>query len=181
MMAIGADLRLMAMIRAISEVIIPAIPANQKLAIDQATIVLGNLKMLADQQDRAVDFAMAELREHLELIGTLAQAADGGPATAASAETARNLARELRPVAALPCPTQAILLDMAARAKTAGEVLVDAAFEDGAPAFRAAVANAVMAQAECQIERERAWTRAAGFDPPSAALDLDAILARRAL
>lgn len=177
-MAMGADLRLAAMIRAMAEVILPAIPSDQRLALDQGAILLGNLRMLADQQGRAWDFAMAELREHLALIGRLAESADGGPASAASAAAARGLTEDLTPIAALPCPTQSELGEMTGRAKACAEALVDAAYQDGNPAFRAAVAEAVMTQAARQIERERAWTRASGFDPEAASLDLDAILAR---
>lgn len=176
-MAMSAALRLQAMIRALEEVILPAIPADRKLALDQGSILLGDLRMLADQQARAWDFAMAELREHLALAEALTTHADGGPATSAGAEASRRLTADLNPVAALPCPTQAALTEMAARAKAAADALVEAAYEDGSPAFRASAAAAVMAQAERQIERERAWTRAAGFDPQAKALDLDAILA----
>ncbi|HTT83793.1 MAG TPA: hypothetical protein VMF67_09960 [Rhizomicrobium sp.] len=167
-------LRIQSMLRAMQEVVIPAIPAGERLALDQASIVVGNLKLMAEQQDKLYRYELVELREYAALVTELIDAAGGGASTEAARESLRNSAG----VVTMPIPTQPELTGLTKAMKHAADTLLRAAYEDGSPEFRRAAAQLVMKQSASQITRERSWFRAAGFElEPESLPPLDELLA----
>lgn len=170
-------LRLQTMLRSMVEVILPAIDANQQLARDQAQILVGNLKLLAEQAARTYDYELAELREFVSLLRRLGEQAQGGAESNLAAQRARALLARLEPIAALPIPRETELASLVTLAREAADGVVAATALDGTPASRAAVAEAVLQQATTQNLRERVWFRAAGMDPaPETLPTLDEVL-----
>lgn len=155
------ELRFRSMLRAMVEVIIPALPAEQRLAIDQAQIVAGNLRILIDQAGRTTDFARTELAEWT-LLGDALGALLGAPAPAPAAAPADERALDAAVTAA----------------KQAVDAMLKTALAHDDPAVRAAAARLTLDQAETQLRRERVWLRGAGFElDPDALPALDAVLA----
>jgi hypothetical protein len=62
------------MLRALEEVILPAIDPAQKLAIEHTKLCITNLRMIAAQHDKAYQLAVAELRLFSALIVRLGAA-----------------------------------------------------------------------------------------------------------
>jgi hypothetical protein len=155
-------LRLQAMIRSLREVILPALPSGQMLAIDQANILVGYLRIMALQHDKVFDYLLAELSEYTELVNALVEdASDGQDEVLVAARAA--LARAA-PILKLSIPRQSELAAVVKSLKRSADELLCAARENGTAALGQAAGNRVMEQAGRQIMRERAWFSASGFE-----------------
>lgn len=161
--------RIETMLRSMIEVIAPALDANQ-LARDQAQILIGNLKLLADQATHTYEYEMVELREFTATLRNMVTAGDGGAVTRTATQRGAELLERLAPVAALDIPREAQLAEWVRDARQAVDDLVAASSVDGSKSFRDVVVGAVLDQAAAQNLRERAWFRATGMDPAPASL-----------
>ena len=170
-------LRIQSMIRSLEDVVLPAIPDDRKLALDQARIILGNLRLMADQHDKTFRYELVELREYARLVANLVAVAQGGSATKTAVEQAKASLLAAGPVVELSIPRQHELSAFVKSLKSVADALVRGAHEDGAASFRQAAASLVMCQSQDQIARERRWFRAAGFElEPDTLPTLDEIL-----
>ena len=152
------DDRLDSMARALTEVILPALPADRSLAIEQASLVLAHIGLLRDHLDVAARFERREADAMLALARELCEAAAGGKQTmtaAATLRTAVDAATVDRPsdVRATTC-----------RVGEAIETLIDASGADGRADFKARSFASVVAAGQGSAARERAWNQAAGFE-----------------
>lgn len=164
------DIRLLSIIKALEEVIIPALDPGNPLAGEQAATALRHLHMLRGQLPYLASYTSLCLADMAELGRALAQTAAGGPATLLAAAVLR---------AALEAP-MAPGHEVQARRDEIGRAvdgLIDAGAEDGSTAFRDATARLVLAYGRRQAWRDRAWYAAAGLDPEPGALPPLAALA----
>ena len=153
-------LRFQSMLRAITEVVIPAIDPAQKLALDQAYIIAGNLRLLLEQAGRTEDYDRAELADFRQLGQQLCGLlGDPDPLfDEALAEGSRDRAAQLR------------------RTKLAVDGLIKAALAD--PALCKTAGSLVLEQSSRQLRRDRVWFAGAGFELDRQALpSLDDVLA----
>jgi hypothetical protein len=155
------DLRLQSMLKALTDVILPAIPAEQSLARDQTKLVMGHLTVLAAHWKHALNYELESLR------------------------LARALAAELSDMA-----MASGLRDELNAAVTATETLDRSNYDEVSAAYRAlkqiitcfiagddsgtlmplALKNAVLRYSTVQARRERIWHQGAGLDPDLATL-----------
>jgi hypothetical protein len=157
-------LRIHAMIRSLREVVLPALPADAMLAIDQANILVGYLGIMAEQHDRVFEYLLAELAEYAELLSAMVEDAHGAQSIEGAIAKARTALGMAAPILQMSIPRQGELSALVRSLKETADELLRAAWQDGAPAYRQASAQRVMQQAERQILRERAWFRASGFE-----------------
>jgi len=68
------DLRIQNLVKALVEVVLPALPPTERLARDQAALVVGHLRMIAEQWKFALRFESQSLDHLLDLAGNLAAA-----------------------------------------------------------------------------------------------------------
>ncbi len=155
------DLRLKSVLKALSNVILPALPANERLARDQANLVMGHLSIIAEQWHHALNFELGNLTLACalatELVGMTRDVALGDELLAA-----------LAAVEALD-RTDYTAVGQAHRALKA---IIDRLIADehrGAPMPRAMLA-AVLRYNQARAPRERIWHRGAGLDPDTASL-----------
>src|SRR3546814_13248477 len=80
----STDERIASIIRSLTEVILPHLPADASLAQEQAQLAIGHLQILRLQIDGIQDFEAEELADARLLASELAAAIDGGPRTAAA-------------------------------------------------------------------------------------------------
>jgi hypothetical protein len=165
--------RIATMVRALTDVVLPAIDPADSLAQEQARIVVGQLLVLAGQRDEA-RLDRLELSGELELGRSLVSVTAGGPKSAAALA---RLDTALEAAASTPAE-DAVTARGPLRA--AVEDVVRAASVDGSPALRDATWRLVFAHARAQAERSRAWFAAAGFDdqPTAPIADMLAAFAR---
>jgi len=72
------DLRIQNLVKALQEVVVPAIPERERLARDQAMLVIGHLRMIAVQWKSALLFEAQSLDGLLTLADKLCAAANVG-------------------------------------------------------------------------------------------------------
>jgi hypothetical protein len=72
------DLRIQNLVKALQQVVLPAIPPQQRLARDQASLVIGHLNMIAAQWKSALKFESQSLDGLLGLAEKLLAARDVG-------------------------------------------------------------------------------------------------------
>jgi hypothetical protein len=176
------DTRLDTVTTALQNVIIPALPAHEVLALEQATLCIAQLALARAQYRHLAEYEALCLAEMTALAGELVTAADGGPETAAAASALRDA---LDAVGGLP-GGPAVQTALSAGADTgpvasaghrqrnavaaAVDVLLRATAVDGDPEFGACAQRLVVAHGARQSARDRAWFRDCGLDPDSTTL-----------
>lgn len=145
------DLRIASMVRAMEDVVRPAIDPLNSLATEQAALIVGHLRLLAVQWSKVENYARACLADLDRTLEGLAPS--GGPATRAAAA---DLAEAREPKGPAEAHYKAVM--------RATDSLVRAAARDGEPAFRQALHHAVIAFSARQSLRDRSWFAASGFD-----------------
>lgn len=154
------DLRIATMIKALEQVILPALPRDQRLARDQAMLVVGHLNMLGGQWKRALRFEQVSLDDLVGLARALLPAVDAtfdAPLTEA--------------IDAAQACDQADVLALE-RANSALGRIVDLVILGGDDhlALTQAAQNAVLEYALRHARRERTWFQANNMDPDHADL-----------
>lgn len=155
------ELRLRTLMRALSEVILPAIDPSNSLAQEQARLLLGHLHAIALQLDHEATLNAHDDEATRQLAYALLASADGGDQTRA-AQAALALAVN---------GDRHGLLEAIDAFVLAGGV-------DGSPTCKAASMRLVLDDARAAAWRGRAWFRAMGYEPDPAALpDIPTLLA----
>lgn len=154
------DLRIATLVKAIQQVILPALPASERLAQEQARLIVGHLGMIADQWKHALPFELRSLenmRALAEELAPLVAPAQSTALTTALAATADTDPTSIEPVQAAIC--------------TIGKA-VDAVIlgDDGRIPLPDAARKAILRYGKAQSFRERAWFGGSGQDPDRAEL-----------
>lgn len=161
----GIELRIQNLIKALSQVVLPAVDPGNGLAREQAQLVIAHLQLIAQQWDKAQTFEAQSLAALRALGERLAPAAAGG------AETSRACAGLRDALARRSASNERAELAREHQALgTALEQLIAATFADGSADFRAQLDEAVLEHGEHQAWRERVWFAGNALDPDRAEL-----------
>ncbi|HZZ49568.1 MAG TPA: hypothetical protein VFE65_21995 [Pseudonocardia sp.] len=160
--------RLDTVITALHQVVIPALPADQVLAREQATLCIGQLTVLAQQYRHVADYEALCLAEMTDLATTLLADVTGGAATTQAAADLRTCLQDGETMPG-PVPTTPVHQRRNAIAGRIDELL-RAAGRDGTEAFRRLTETSVLEHGARQAARDRAWFQACGMDPDAATL-----------
>jgi hypothetical protein len=156
------DLRIANCIKAIEQVVIPALPPGERLAREQAMLVIGHLSMISAQWKLALRYEVASLDAMVRLAEGLQQSepsyqAELGTALTAIADTDRS---------DFDAVEQAV--------KVIGKVIDTViAGDEGTRPLSPASLKALLDYADRQAFRHRTWSAGCGLDPDKA--DLPAI------
>lgn len=166
------DLRLKTMVKAMAEVILPAIEPGNGLAREQAQLMIAQLAMIGKHWQKAAILDALELREIAGLAQRLAAVAEGGARTTAAAGELAGLLRQREST-----PFASVTEERAAIA-AAIDRLVHASGIDGSDAFKKSSSDLILDYAAQQAYRDRVWFADCGMDPERASLpSIDAMLA----
>lgn len=172
-MQMRPELQIQSMIKALADVVLPAVDPANKLAQEQARLVIGTLMLMGKQLPLQYRYDRDELVRLIEFSGALAQAAGATPTdllTAQGVEAAKLLDR------ARAEPDE--LLQAVKALREAGGAVVSAVFAGTDAAARARVQAVVLALSAEQQVRERAWVKSQGWEPDPAAIpDIETVLA----
>lgn len=165
--------RLDTIVRALEQVVVPALPLDEVLAVEQATLCIGHLAMLREQYRHLADYEALCLADMTALGGELAGAASGGlkttEAAAALREAVGSSTADVRSAAeAGPAASAAHRRRNVVAA--AVDALLLASARDADPEFHAVSQRLVVAHGLRQSARDRAWFRDCGMDPEAATL-----------
>lgn len=177
-MDLRPKLQLQAMIKAMTEVVLPAVDPDNELACEQAQLVLGMLHLLAVRLPWQFHYDIDELERALKLSVTILDRGSGGPETRSALEALEGSAARGRAVLAgakaSPEDLESAILEV--RQQTAS--LLQALWTDGERGCRETVGRAVVEASREQIERERAWFAPQGWDTEAdAPVPLETLLA----
>lgn len=163
-MDLRPKLQLQAMIKAMTEVVLPAVDSDNELACEQAQLVLGMLHLLAARLPWQFHYDIDELDGALKLGAAILDRGRGGPATRSALEALDVSAARGRSVLAgaqaSPEDLENAILEL--RQRTAS--LLKALGTDGERDCRKTIGRAVVEASREQIERERAWFAPQGWD-----------------
>ena len=179
-MELRPEFLLRAAAKAMTDVVLPALDPDNKLAQEQGHLVLASLNLVMQRLPQMYRFDCDELARSLglaERLGVIAaQAADTGAASGLAHSAAQG-AEVLARATVDPNDLEAANVDL--REKIGA--LVAALYATAPDAILAEVGRTVIANAGEQLLRDRAWVAPQGWEPGAADLpDLDALLTRSA-
>ncbi|MGQ0699681.1 MAG: hypothetical protein ACT4PZ_15745 [Panacagrimonas sp.] len=157
------------LIKALTDVVLPAVDPDNKLAQEQAQLVIGTLHLIAQRLSLQYRYDRHELAHFLALAESLSAQADGVPeasaalrSLASSVEAGREVLDRAR---ADPGELEAANLDL--REKL-GEIIT-AASSGADDARLKTIGASVTAHAKELLLRERAWLSPQGWESAAAA------------
>jgi hypothetical protein len=172
-----ADNALRAAIKALSEVVAPALDPSDHQAAEQLQLVIHSLGFVRERLDYLHDRERFDVRHHVSLA--LAVADDADDAAPASAETLRDAVAAAMSVYERPgARTTELRAASAAVAAALRTLLRESA--DADPAVRRRIERRILEGSRERIDADRAWYLPQGFDPdPASALPLELALGLR--
>jgi len=163
-MQLRPDLQIPSLVKAMTEVVIPALDSSNALAMQQAQLVVGHLVLMMtrlplqyradrDELDRLVGFAAQIQKAAGRSDADLSKAAKQG---AAVLERARAEPGEL--------------VETAKALTAALDVVIRGAFKKGDKKVQSAVQEVTLAMSKDQLLRNRAWLIMQGWEPDPASV-----------
>jgi hypothetical protein len=150
------DLRLSNTIKALSDVVLPALPAGEALAREQAQLAIAHLGLVQQQWKAALAFESNSLAAACRLADALLALLRGDPQGAPLLAARAHAAAVNRfDYGAVERAHRELLAALAG-------IVADYRSEEPLPA---ALLDAVLAYGEAQARRERRWFAACGLDP----------------
>jgi hypothetical protein len=169
-------LQLKSAIRALTDVVLPAIDPGNKLAQEQARLTIGMLHLALQRLPLAFRYDLDELSRLLDLAAALSDHAGAHP-------QAQEIARELAPLIAqgkavraraLADPAELQASSLALRERIGP--LVTALTQDRSGPDLKPVSTLVMEHAKAQLLRDRAWLAPQGWEPAGSLPDIETLL-----
>lgn len=150
------DLRLAPLTKALTEVVLPALPESERLARDQVMLVIGHLGMITQQWKRALQFELESCEALCALAQQLLPLLDDA-----------RLVQSMRTALATATAIDRTNYDRVQDASRALAKLVDQAISDNyrTRPLDPRVRDAVLEHAQRQTQRERIWFAGNGLDP----------------
>ena len=168
-MQMRPEVQIKSIIKALADVVLPAVDPNNKLAQEQTQLAMGLLTLMSKQLPLQFRFDCDELERLLGLSEKLAAQAIGGAKTQAAVDELNSQAQAASAVlqAARSGPEQIHEMVRALRSAT-GE-LVTQTYCDGTPESRMAISCGVLETSKEQLLRDRSWLLMQGWetDPES--------------
>jgi hypothetical protein len=149
------DERLASVVRSLTEVVLPHLPAEASLAQEQVQLAVGHLQILRAQLDAVPAFELEELADTKALGQALAEGVSGS-GDIATAQAA------LRAVVAAANGSDVRAQHQAINDAVAG--LVTAVFAGGDAVQGAAVTRIILEHEHPRVQKDRRWLLPFGFD-----------------
>ena len=154
-MDIRPEIQIQVILKALTDVILPAVDQDNKLAQEQTRLAIGTLQLVAKRLPIAYRYDRDELNRYVglsrDLIAQVGKKA-GGTVVGGLEALAAHGADVLDRARAEPAEMEKAIFDLRA---TVGE-LIEAVHTSGDPAAQAALRKLVLAAAKPELERERA-------------------------
>ncbi len=163
-MQLRPPIQIHAMIKSLTDAVLPAVDPNNKLAIEQLQLTIGLLAMMEQRMPLEFKFDCDELRRLLGFADELKRSGAGNKALPDLVAAADAGADVLRRAQADPSE----VVDAVRRLRATGGALAAAAYREGTPGNRAAVMKTVLSMSGEQLLRDRAWVIPQGWESPDA-------------
>jgi len=172
-------IQLQSIMKSMKDNVLPAIDPTNKLAVEQAKLIVGMLNLMSQCMDLEYRYDRDELERTIGFATLLQRQAKGGPDTkAAQEDLASAVARGadvLDRAKAEPSELEDTVRTLRARAGA----VVQAICAEGDPESKEAVRESVLANAKEQLLRERSWLIMQGWEAdPSEVPPIESLIAR---
>lgn len=154
----SVDERLASIVRALTGVVLPSLPAEASLAQEQVQLCIGHLQILRAQLDDSPAFEAGELADAIDL-GRALQPCQGSTQTA-TALAALEAALTQAEAAHDPKATRAARVAVNAAIAS----VVSAVSVDGDAASRKRLSETILDHEKRRVAKDRRWFAAFGFD-----------------
>ncbi len=151
----SVDVRFKNMMKAMQEVIAPAIPDDQKLAQEQVRLIVGHLAMLKDQWKNAVRFEAGSFRMMRELAESLVPEVDEAQSAGLRAALAEVSDTDMYDIDALNA-------GICTLGHAIDQVILG---EDGKKPLAKGAWDVILGYGEKDALRSRVWFKGNGIDP----------------
>jgi hypothetical protein len=165
-MEVRPEIQIQAMIKAMVDVVLPAVDPEQKMAQEQARLVIGTLGLLASRLPVAYRFDRDQIDRYVTLSRALIALERGTEDVSRLQALAEKGADVLKRARAEPAELESTVFDL--RAEVGALVQNIAKGERGERWGK--VKALILESAKQEIDRERALVVAMGFEPNPAAL-----------
>jgi len=166
-MDVRPDIQLRSMVKAMIDVVLPAVDPDNKLAQEQARLIIGTLQLVAKRLPIAYRYDRDELERYVALSRDLvAQVgpALGGQAISDLEQLAARGSDVLDRARAEPAELEQAIFDL--RDSVSGLILAARNVTD--PETRARLRKLILASSKVELDRERALVVDMGFEPDPA-------------
>ncbi|WP_221796475.1 hypothetical protein [Aquisediminimonas sediminicola] len=150
--------RISSMQRTLMDIVLPAIPPEQGMAVEQVQLVIGHLAVLGEQFDLVHLFERAECRQLEELAAALLSVVDGGQNSMAAAQALQGVLS-----AGVDGEARNVREHIVALSRGI-EQLVEASGVDGSARFIAASTDLILRSNEITSQCNRSFFRSMGFE-----------------
>ena len=171
-MQLRPEISIHAMIKSLSDAVLPAVDPANKLALEQLQLTIGLLAMMEQRMPLEFKFDCDELRRLLAFADELRRNGIGSKELPDLEAAATAGADVLRRAQADPGE----VVEAVHRLRAAGGALAAAAYREGTPAARAAVMKTVLAMSGEQLLRDRSWVIPQGWEQPDAVPPIEKLL-----
>lgn len=176
-MQLRPEIQLTAIIKSMKDVVIPAVDAENKLAMEQAHLIVGLLTLMAHQLPRLFSFDRDELQRLLDRAADLTTLQSPDPAIAAAVQQLAASQGTASSVLARYTTDPAELTDAVRDMRQATAALMAAAAISTDADALARVEKVVLQLSREQLLRDRALMLPQGWEPdPSAIPEIDTLL-----
>lgn len=169
-MQLRSDIQLKSMIKALKDVILPAIDPANRLAVEQAQLVTGMLGLMQHQLPLQYRFDRDELRRLVDMLHGLKVVCDLDPALESLPAKYEGLITESRAVLDGSAVDPERLYEAVRRLREVVGEVVSFANEHAAEAARQRIEHEVLELSREQLLRDRALVAPQGWEPDPAAL-----------
>jgi len=171
-MELRPSFQIPALIKSLTDVVLPAVDPANKLAQEQGQLIVGMLHLMAQRLPLQYRYDRHELGSYValsdQLVSQAAAIAEAGAARQALIEAAADGRALLARAGAEPGELEAA--NGLLRERVGALITSAAAAASGDAPALGAVNATVMAHAKAQLLRERAWIALQGWEGPSAGL-----------
>ncbi len=172
------DLQIKSILKAMNDVVLPAVDPNNKLAQEQARLCMGLLGLMARQLPLQFRFDCDELARLAAYSGELQGLV--GPGRTQMQESMAALEKTTKKANALleRAKVAPVEIEQAVRSmREATGALISSVFSDGDEGAQDRVQKATLAMSRDQLLRERAWVITQGWEPdPKAVPPIEELL-----
>ncbi|HEX5805136.1 MAG TPA: hypothetical protein VFY31_02220 [Macromonas sp.] len=169
-MELRPAIQIQVILKAMTDVIVPALAPDNRLAQEQSQLVIGMLNILAQRLPLMYRYDRDELARSLALVDTLREQARPWPAAQAALQALEHSAAAGRDVLdrAQADPAELESANGALRAQLG--TLISALYTDSDMSPLTHLSQTLTAHAKEQLLRERAWVVLQGLDPDAKAV-----------
>lgn len=164
-MQMTTEVQLRSAVKALTDVVLPAVDANNKLAQEQVRLVIGMLSLMGEQLPFRYRYDRDELQRLVACSAQMQASARGGESTVAAIVDLSSATQAAQRALDGAVTTPEELADCVRAMRAATGEAVTRAYRDGDPEYRGALRDLVLDLSQAQLLRERSMYLAQGWEP----------------